>query len=329
MEGKMPRKIWVSTIAFHGTSKPTVEENLKAAHHLLEAACAVQPDIVCLPEVFASVGTEYEGVEEVAQPVPGPITDMAAEVARHHSTCVICPLMEARDGRVYNSAVLIDRQGHIAGIYEKIHPVTSSSDYTVLEHGVTPGKEAKVFETDFGRLGILICFDINWPQEWAELKRQGAEVVFWPSAYNGGFPLQVYAFLHNYYVVSSTHGDSRIIDLTGEILEQTGRASPVVSAQIDLEKGLFHGDFNWAQLEPLRARYGRDVAVGIYHDEALMTIESHRQDLTVAQIIEEMGLELLPDYLARNEQAQDGLREGRKPTPQHPPYLGRQMYLDE
>lgn len=62
-------------------------------------------------------------------------------------------------------------------------------------------------------------------------------------------------------------------------------------------------DRNWAQIESLRARYGRDLRVRIYHDEALMTIESHRQDLTVAEVIEEMGLELLPDYLTRNERA--------------------------
>lgn len=323
----MPRKIWVSTTAFQGVDKPTMEKNIEAAQCLLEAACAVQPDIVCLPEVFASVGVAYERAEEVAQPVPGPITDMAAEVARRHSTHVICPLLEARDGRVYNSAVLIGRRGHILGIYEKIHPVTSSSDYTMLEKGVIPGSEAKVFETDFGRLGILICFDINWPQEWAKLKRQGAEIVFWPSAYNGGFPLQAYAFLHSYYVVSATRDSSRIIDLTGEVLEQTGRANPIASAQLDLEKGVFHGDFNWVQIESLRARYGRDVRVRICHDEALMTIESLRQDLTLPEIIEEMGLELLPDYLARNERTQDALREGRKPAPQHPPYLGRQQYL--
>jgi len=304
-----------------------VEENMEAARRLLEKACALHPDIVCLPEVFASVGIEYERVEEVAQPVPGPITDMAADAARRHSTYVICPLMEARNGRVYNSAVLIDRQGQVAGTYEKIHPVTSSSDYTLLEHGVTPGSEAKVFEADFGRLGILICFDINWPEEWAELKRRGAEIVFWPSAYSGGFPLQVYAFLHSYYVVSSTHDVSRIVDLTGQILDHTGRASPVVSARLDLEKGVFHGDFNWVQIEPLRARYGRDVTVRILQDEALMTIQSQREDLTVARIIQEMGLEVLPDYLARNERAQDALREGRTPAPQHPSYLSRQQYL--
>ena len=323
----MPRKILVTTTAFHGSGKPAVEENIEAARRLLEGACALRPDIVCLPEVFGSVGVEYEHAEEVAQPVPGPITDMVAEVARCHSTYVICPLLEKRDGQVYNSAVMIDRSGQIAGVYEKVHPVTSSSDYTVLEHGVTPGSEPKVFETDFGRLGILICFDINWPEEWAKLKRRGAEVVFWPSAYSGGFPLQAYAFLHNYYVVTSTHVESRIIDVTGEIVAQTGRLDPIASAQIDLEKVLLHTDFNGAQIEPLRARYGRGVTVRIYHDEALMTIESQRQDLGVAEVMEEMKLELLPDYLARNERAQDALRESRRPTPQHPPYLGREMYL--
>lgn len=322
----MPRKIWVTTTS-HTSGRPTLEENTEAVRALLETACALRPDIVCVPENFASSGVVYERAEEVAQSVPGPITDMAADAARRHSAYVICPLLEGRDGRVYNSAVLIDRQGQIAGIYEKIHPVTTSADYTLLEHGVTPGSEAKVFETDFGRLGILICFDINWPEEWAELKRRGAEIVFWPSAYSGGFPLQVYAFLHRYTVVSSTRSDARIIDVTGEIIERTGRASPIVSAQIDLEKGVFHGDFNWTQIEPLRARYGRDVTVRILHDEALMTVESQREDLTLARIIEEMGLELLPDYVARNERAQADLREGRSPAPQQPPYLHRQQYL--
>ena len=68
------------------------------------------------------------------------------------------------------------------------------------------------------------------------------------------------------------------------------------------------------------------MTVRAYHDEALMTVESQREDLTVAQVIEEVGLERLPDYLARNERAQSALREGREPTPQHPPYLGRRQY---
>jgi beta-ureidopropionase len=322
----MPRKIWVSSVALRGGGRPTVRENTEAARHWLEAAGGLCPDIVCLPEAFATVGVPYCGVGEVAQPVPGPITDMAADIARHRAMYVICPVQELRDGRVYNSAVLLDRGGQIAGIYEKIHPVTSSADYTELEHGVTPGAEATVFETDFGRIGILICFDINWPAEWAELNRRGAEIVFWPSAYNGGFPLQAYAFRHGYYVVSSTWSISRVIDVTGHILAETGRLHPLVSAEIDLEKQVLHADFNALQVEALRARYGRAVRVDLYHDEALMTIESRQEGLGVAQIMAEMGLEPLSEYLERNERAQAALRAGRAPDPQLTPYVGRRMH---
>jgi beta-ureidopropionase len=159
------------------------------------------------------------------------------------------------------------------------------------------------------------------------MKRKGAEIVFWTSAYAGGIPLQVYAFLHHYFVVSSTHIDARLIDLTGEIIGRAGRANPVVNAQIDLAKEIFHGDFNWMQMSPFRARYDRDVLVRILHDEALVTIESQREGLTLDDIIEEMGLAILSDYVVRNERAQDALREGRTPMVQRPPYLDRQQYL--
>jgi beta-ureidopropionase len=126
----LPRKVWVATTTLHGSATRTVEGNTGAAQILLEAACAQSPDIVCLPETFASADVQYTEAKQVAQRVPGPITEMVAEAARRHSTYVICPLLEERDGRVYNSAVLPDRRGQIAGVYEKIHPVTCCSDYT-------------------------------------------------------------------------------------------------------------------------------------------------------------------------------------------------------
>ena len=320
----MTRKIWVATTTFRGSDGTTVEANIEAARHLLDAASAKRPDVICLPETFTAHSVRYEHALEVAEPVPGPTTDMAAEIARRNSVYIVCPLLENRDGRVYNSAVIIDRRGHILGIYEKIHPVTTTADYTELEHGVIPGSAVKVFETDFGRVGVLICFDINWPGEWLELKRRGAEIVFWPSAYDGGFPLQVYAYIHSYYVVSATPGIARIIDKTGEVLARTGRAIPISNAQIDLEKQLLHTDFNAAQMESLRSLYGRDVTVRHTHDEALITIESSRDGLAVHKIIEEAKLERLGDYVARNERLQDALRQGKTPTPQRPPYLDSQ-----
>ncbi|MCX8183478.1 MAG: carbon-nitrogen hydrolase family protein [Crenarchaeota archaeon] len=128
--------------------------------------------------------------------------------ARAAKCYIICPILTKRRGKIWNSAILIGRNGEIIGIYDKVHPVTSSSDYTVFEGGVSPGKEALAFDLDFGRVGIQICFDIIFPESWRELAEKGVKIVFWPSAYNGGFPLQVYAYLHQYYVVSSVRSEN-------------------------------------------------------------------------------------------------------------------------
>ena len=304
----MPRKILVTTTSLLPAGGPAVHDNLEKARNLLERACATKPDIVCLPETVAYYGVSYTRAAEVAQPVPGPFTDMAAAAARRHGSYIICPLVEQRGDRFYNVAVLLDRQGQIAGLYEKIHPV-AGQDYSLLEKGVTPGQEPKIFDTDFGRIGILICFDINWPQEWAKLKQMGAEIVFWPSAYDGGFPLQARALDHHYYVVSSVRKDhSRIIDITRTILAETGPYNDIAEAVIDLDKQVFSTDYNLRQVAAIREKYGRDVDIQVCLDEDIFTLESKRADLSVAAVIQEFGLQLWSDYIAKCTVAQDALR---------------------
>jgi predicted amidohydrolase len=314
----MPRKIWVATTAFGGGG-PTVRHNRDKAEALIERAAMDRPDVICLPETFTSTGVGATRAAELAEPIPGPTTDMVRNLARKHSTNIICPLLEKRGEVVHNTAAVIDRRGEIVGCYRKLHPVTTSSDFTEFERGVQPGQDVQVFELDFGRIGVLICFDIQWPREWRALAELGAEMVFWPSAYDGGFPLRARAWDHHTYVVSSvqTHS-SRIIDITGEVILETGRRSAVAVARIDLEKRCFHTDFNASQIPAIKGKYGRDVTIRLLHDEAVMTLESQRDGLTVADLMEEFDLELVPDYVARHERAEESTREGRAPPPQKP-----------
>jgi hypothetical protein len=147
----------------------------------------------------------------------------------------------------------------------------------------------------------------------------GAEIVFWSSAYDGGFPLQTRAWDHHYYVVSSVRTSySRIIDITGEVLMQTGQRIPVVGMQIDLEKKFFHTDFNASQIPAIKDKYGRDVIIQVYHEEGGMTVESNRPGLTVEDLMAEFDLELVPDYIARHDRAEIFTRAGQKPEPQPP-----------
>ena len=78
------------------------------------------------------------------------------------------------------------------------------------------------------------------------------EIVFWPSAYNGGFPLKVYAFLHQYRIVSATRDDARIIDITGHALAETDEDTALATCEVDLEKQRFSTDFNASQIDAVK-----------------------------------------------------------------------------
>jgi len=320
----MARKVRVATVAQGRWSAGTVADARERVRRLLERAATLRPDIVCLPEAFATVGARTDDVWDVAEPVPGRSTDMAARVAREHGTYVICPVLHNRGDAVTNDAVLIDRSGDIVGAYSKVHPVVSDGAFTVLERGVTPGRDLPVFETDFGRIGMQICFDINWDGGWAELARRGAEIVFWSSDYSGGRHLAALALTNHYYVVSSVNShDARMIGIMGEELGATGLHDPVVCRTVNLDTGLFHLDFNLMQIPEIQARYGLDVTVRVWSEEGVFSLEAEREGLSVAQVAEEFAMEPLSAYLARNERLQDAIRAGETPPDLRPPYASR------
>jgi beta-ureidopropionase len=318
------RQVRVATVAQARWSTGTTEDARERVRGLLERVVTLRPDIVCLPEAFASVGTRTDDVRDVAEPVPGPSTDMAARVARQQGCYVICPVFHDRGDCVTNDAVLIDRGGAIVGAYSKRHPVVSDGAFASLERGVTPGSELSVFDTDFGLIAMQICFDINWDADWAELKRRGAEIVFWPSDYNGGKHLAALAWTNHFYVVSAVNSYyARIIGIMGEELATTGLHDPVVCRTINLDIGLFHLDFNLMQIEKIQERYGPEVTVHVWSEEGVFTLESEREDLTVAQVADEFALEPLSAYLARNERLQDAIRAGEAPPNLRPAYASR------
>lgn len=264
----------------------------------------------------------------MAEPIPGPTTDVVAAYARAHRCYIICPLVGLHGTHYMNDAVLIDRQGQIVGLYSKIHPVVEGSQFKSLEKGMTPGSEAKVFETDFGRIGMQICFDICYDDGWAALERGGAEIVFWSSAYDGGKHLSIHAWNHRYYVVSSVQTNyARVLDIMGDVLAITGPRDPIAAHTIDLDVGLFHTDFNAVQVPLIRAKYGPQVTIKIWHQEGAFTLQSNREDLSVAEITREFQLDPLDDYLNRNARLQDAWRQGDPIPDLTPDYVGRVQWV--
>ena len=294
----------------------TVEGNREAMLALFDRALKHQPDLVCFPEAFTGVGVAQE--EQRAEPVPGPTTEAFAQRARAHRCYVICPLRTARDGRQWNSAVVIDRSGDILGLYDKVHPVTTSPDYTVFEDGLFPGGDPPVFDLDFGRIGIQICFDIGFPENWQTLAAKGAKLIVWSSAYDGGFPLQVYAWLHHVWVVTSTRTQhSRIVDPCGEILAETKPSERLVVRTINLDTIVSHLDWNMSIPGKIKAKYGDRVDVrqwipGTSH----FIVEPRDPAIKTADLQKEFGFEPTTLYHERHRRCYARLRKGKQPEPQ-------------
>jgi len=323
----MARHVRIATVALLDRGGPTVEANRERIAALIEQAAAEKPDIICLPETFLEQGVSFTDLAQVAEPIPGPTIDMVAGYAKKYGCYIICPLTAIHGDKYMNDSVLLDRRGQVVGIYSKIHPVVEGSEFRSLEKGMTPGTEARVFDTDFGRVGMQICFDIFWPETWQELKCNGAEIVFWSSAYDGGKHLSIHAWNNHFYVVSAVKSRrARIVDVMGEVLGVTGWADPVIARTVNLDVEVFHCDFNRSQIPLIRAKYGPDVKIRLWHEEDLFTLEAEREGLTVEEIIREFSLEPLHEYLDRNARLQDAWRRGRAIPDLTPPYVGRPQW---
>lgn len=301
----MPRKLRVMTTSFVSGSASTVAGNRAVACEYIGAGGADRADLVCLPENFLLCNVARSPREQ-AEELDGPTFTAFGRLARHHGVWVVGSwLVRQPDGGIGNCAVVIDRDGGLAGCYPKVHPTIGECT------DITPGDTVTVVDTDFGRIGLAICFDIGWPDLWQELADGGAELVVWPSAYDGGFPLRAYAWLHQYYVVSSVRTTrSVVVDITGGVLAATSRWSRLATAEIDLEKKVFHIDEQVDKLYRLQRELGARVSVRAYSEENIFTVESHDRELPLPLLQERYGLETYTDYHRRSTSVQDQRRAG-------------------
>ncbi len=317
----------IATLCQEGQFKRSVEGNREYVLSLVDTALREKPDLVCLPETFMTPGVAVQPAD-IAEAIPGPTLDLLARKAREGRCYVVCPLHTRQEGRIYNSAVILDRSGQVCGVYNKACPVTSSPDYTVLEDGVTPGGAIPTFDLDFGRIGVQICFDLGFPENWQQLAQAGVKAVLWPSAYDGGFPLRVFAYLHHYWVISSTRsGRSRIIDPCGEILQETSSSAPVIHRTINLDYVVGHLDFNLGVPDRIRQAYSGRVDVRQWDPgSAHFVVEPTDPTVTTAQLQEEMGFESTGQYHDRHREAYRRARAGQPPTPQKARHGRRPQY---
>ncbi len=235
-----PRRVKVGTVYLR-PSNSTIEKNLKLWCEQIDAAGKLGLDIVCLGETITAVGTSAT-IEDRAQPIPGPVSRQLGEAANRSQIWVVAGLTELDGEVIYNTAVLIDRQGRIAGTYRKVHLPREE-----WKKGVQPGSEYPVFETEFGKVAIQICYDWFFPESTAIFALGGAEIIFAPTwgntlpdedgKVNGESTFRVRARDNGVYMVPSVYGgNSLVIDPMGKILASSRGKQGVFWAEVDLGK---------------------------------------------------------------------------------------------
>ncbi len=161
------------------------DQNLRAAVARVGEAAAAGARLVCLPELFRTryfAQREDAALFDLAEPVPGPSTEALGRAAKDAGVVVIAPVFERRaPGLYHNTAVVLDADGRVAGLYRKMHIPDDPAYYEKFYFA--PGDLGfRVFDTRVGRIGTLVCWD-QWYPEGARLTAlQGAHILLYPTA---------------------------------------------------------------------------------------------------------------------------------------------------
>jgi predicted amidohydrolase len=258
-------------------------------------------DIIVLPETWRG--------DKLIETFNGESITELSILAKKHNTYIISPIERKEGESRFNTAVLIDRNGKVVGSYDKAYPYWSEFDLNPpVEPGITG---APVFETDFGKIGMAICFDANFPEVWQTLRNNGAEVVFWSSAYSAGSQLQAYALLHHYYIVTSTYSkDCQVYDITGErILDEKSANITVARITLDLDRGIYHENFNMEKLEKLLKAHGEEVEKEVSMPrEQWFVLRAKKPGISARELAKKFGMEELTDYQDRSRREIDKKR---------------------
>lgn len=250
-------------------------------------------DVIALPEAWQGQSYDASTEEELHGPT---ITAMSALAAKHR-TYIVCPI-DRKDSQLRrNSAVLLDREGKVATVYNKVFPWTP--EFLRDKPPVNPGEEVGFYQADFGKLGMAICFDIDFPEVWRRLADQGAELVIWPSAYSGGGALKAHALQHHYYIVTATQApDCTVYDITGEeLLHEKSAGINVSRITLDLDRGVYDRDAIdgrekcSARREKLFAEHADDVVEEKYMErEDWFVLRAKRPGVSSRDLAKSYGL---------------------------------------
>ena len=250
-----PRKVRLATVHYVPSGKVSPQDNCEQFAPLIREAAEKKADLLVLPETLTHTGTGRT-YADIAEAIPGPSTEYFGRLAKQFDIYLVVGLLERVEHVVYNVAVLIGPEGTVVGKYRKV-----CLPRTEVEAGITPGDDYPVFDTRFGKVGMMICYDGFFPEVARELSNRGAEVIAFPVAGCNPQLAAARACENHAYVVSSTYCGvernwmvSAVFGHQGEVLAQAQEWGSIAVAEVDLEQPTIWGNIGDFKAQLLRHR---------------------------------------------------------------------------
>jgi predicted amidohydrolase len=247
-------------------------------------------DLAILPEVAVS-GEASRKSRLRAVPLKGELSEVFAAKAREHECYIVAPTYLQESGNIIsNAAVLFGRKGEVVGIYRKVHLVVLPGG-TDFENDSTPGHAVPVFDCDFGKLGIQICYDIEFDYGWNELARNGAELIAFTTQSPQTSQPACRAMHNRCYIVSSTwRSNATVFEPTGKIAAQIRPPDRILVHELDLSYAILPWHPKLQKGEALRSKYGETVGFRYYEDEDCGLFWSNDPGMPVAEMAKSIGV---------------------------------------
>ena len=256
-----------------------------------------KPDLIVLPEACdRPAGMNIELQLQYFKVRGDQVLEYLASVAKDNECYIAFGMKhQVKDGSWRNSCILLDREGSTTGIYNKNFPTIGE-----MEVGIRAGKEAPVFQCDFGRVACAICFDLNFDELRLRYAEQKPDIIVFPSMYHGGLVQGNWAYSCRAYFVSSI----AIASLRSEIRNPMGKVVATSTnyfhytvGTINLDYCLAHLDYNWVKLRALKEKYGEDVNISDPSEIGSVLLTSEHETISIDEMVKEFEITLLDEYL--------------------------------
>jgi len=247
-------------------------------------------DLVVTCEDISGFGQTVKQAESLE--TPGPLLEMYADFARSERLYLAGSTKIRENECVYNSVVLFGPQGTVIGRYDK-----TFNTFGEIDEGLISGNGAVVIDTDLGRVGFAICFDLNFRSLLQEYESLRPDMILFSSMFHGGFMQSIWAYwCRSFFISSTASNDCGIIDPVGQPVALSHKYQTTPMATINLDRVVVHLNSNQEKFHDMIREYGSDVAISIPPHVGVAVVYSQAESRTAIDIAKKYDLTLIDDF---------------------------------